>query len=132
MDSFQVARMRQAAESRMGDWCRVSRGGGSPVLDETTGEYGASAPTITYDGPCEVEVGATAPRTIDAAGQALVLQQSTLKLPVMTSTQVAESDTVEVITSATDPALVGRRFRITGPFAGTYTTARRFPIEEVA
>lgn len=90
-----------------------------------------------YEGPCEFKASETVASEIDAAGQLLVEKDATLKLPVGpdgrivtgSSDAVGKDMVVIVLTSVNDPALVGTRARVTSPFASSYATARRFPVE---
>jgi hypothetical protein len=116
----------------MTDSCRIAESGGSRVLNEATGKYDVSGPVFIYAGRCQIKWGGTAPRAVDAAGQALVESAAVVKLPMAASADVRVGDLLEVTDSATDPALPGMRFRVTGPFQQTYATARRFPIEVVS
>ena len=44
---------------------------------------------------------------------------------------VAVGDVVEVTASPTDPAQIGRKFRVAGLFRKTLATAQRLSVEEV-
>lgn len=116
----------------MTDTCTIRKPPTRGTLDKSTGRYPTTPGAVTYEGPCEVKMGGTAPRSADVAGQSLVEQQSVLKLPIGSSLMVGKDDVVQVTASRTDAALVGRTYRIAGPFAGTHTTSRRFPVEEVS
>lgn len=120
--------LRAEAEARMTDRCVIgwSRPGG--VLNEETGEY-EPAFEVVYSGPCRFKAGTTAAGELNAAGQLLVEQDSTLSLPINTSTGVAKDMQVRVTASLTDPGLVGVVARIQAPSVGSYRTARRFAIE---
>ena len=121
-----LARGRRMAERRMTDTCLITRRGPA-VLDEATGK---KTPTtvVVYQGKCEFRAAQVQATTAEQSGQQLVVQDATLKLPIATSTAVSKDHDVEILTSATDPALVGLKARIVGPFASAYTTARRFPV----
>lgn len=121
-----LARGRRFAERRMTDTCVITRQG-EAVLDEATGKK-TPATVVVYKGPCEFRAAQVQATTAEQSGQQLVVQDATLKLPIATSTAVTKGDDVVIITSATDPGLVGRKARIVGPFASAYTTARRFPV----
>lgn len=124
--------LRAAAESRMTDKCQITTAASSPVLNVETGEYETAPGTVVYVGPCELKMGGTAPRPVDAAGQALIEQHDILKLPMAKSTAVKVDQVAEILSSETDPMLVGLKVRILGPFAQTYATARRFPVELIS
>lgn len=110
----------------MTDTCLITRRGPA-VLDEATGKK-TSTTVVVYQGKCEFRAAQVQATTAEQSGQQLVVQDATLKLPIATSTAVSKDHDVEILTSATDPALVGLKARIVGPFASAYTTARRFPI----
>lgn len=115
-------------ERQMTDTCEIGTLAPGDVLDEDTGDY-APVFTSVYTGICRFKAADTQVGEIDAAGQLLVEQDAVLKLPVLTSTAVRKDMAVRVTGSLTDPGLVGVQARIKGPFASSYTTARRFPVE---
>lgn len=123
--------MRAAAESRMVDTCRVRASDAQTVWNETSQSYDEIPAVFSYEGPCLIKYGATQPRRLDAVGKAFIEQQVELQLPVLSSTAVAPGHVVVMLSAATDPGLVGREFHISGTFAQTYATSRRFPISEV-
>lgn len=125
-----LERGREAAEARMTDWCRVGREKRSGPIDESTGEF----PTVidpVYEGICEFKAANVQARDFDAASQQLVSQDAVLKLPILSSTSVAKGLVIEIVRSENDPGLVGLRATISGPFASSHTTSRRFPVEVV-
>lgn len=115
----------------MVDSCAITRGDAVPVLDEVTGEYTPTSETV-YAGKCKLKAGGTQARDVDLAAQALVVQSLVLHLPVAGSEGVTVGDTVTVTSSALDPGLVGNTYRVNAPYAQSFATARRFPIEEVS
>lgn len=117
---------RRWAETRMTDTCRITRTV-KGVQNESTGKTGTTTETV-YEGPCEFKADQVQATDREQSGQLLVTQDATLKLPIATSTAVTKGHDVEILTSATDPGLVGLRARVVGPFASAYTTARRFPV----
>jgi hypothetical protein len=119
---------RAFEERQMTDRCQVGTESSDRILNEETGEY-ETVFTPVYDGICRFKAGDTQAGEIDAAGQLLVEQDAILKLPVTTSTAVRKNMVVKVTASLSDPGLVGVRARVKGPFASSYTTARRFPVE---
>lgn len=131
-----LARGREAAEGGMTDTCEIGVKKKSTTLDPDTLLYETSF-TVVYAGPCEFKAGTTAAQEIAAANQELVEQDSTLKLPIGphpaitagTSADVTKNHVVRILTSETDPGLVGTVARIKGPSVGSYTTARRFAVE---
>lgn len=122
-----LARGRMLAEDLMTDTCQVGTETPGTVLDDN-GEYHPVF-TLVYSGPCRFKAGTTAVSEVDAASQQLVEQNNTISFPIATSTDIGKNMIVTIVGSLTDPALVGIRGRIEGPFVGSYTTARRFPLE---
>ena len=112
-----LARGRAAAEKGMTDGCRVVSGTGEPVWNEASLEYDVGAETLAYQGPCLIKAGRVQPRAVDAAGQALIESTLEAHFPMVGSESIQPNHVVVVTRSATDQALVGRRFRVTGPFA---------------
>lgn len=125
-----LAELRTHAEARMTDRCTVTTGDSAPVWNEETLEYNEGADTYSYSGRCLIKAGATQPRTVDAAGQALTQSVAEAHFPMDGSEEIRVNHVIVMQSSLTDAALPGRKFRITGPAGGTYLTARRFPIEE--
>ncbi|WP_416394219.1 MULTISPECIES: DUF6093 family protein [unclassified Curtobacterium] len=117
---------RRWAETRMTDTCRITRQVKGPQ-NEQTGKT-VLVPETVYEGPCEFKAEQVQATDTEQSGQLLVTQDATLKLPIATSTAVTKGYDVEILTSLTDPGLVGVRARVVGPFASAYTTARRFPV----
>lgn len=122
---------RQQAESLMTDTCQIGTVSNDKVLNESTLEY-ENTFTVVYDGPCEFKAGDVQASDVELAGQVLVTQLSTLKLPIASSTTVRMGMEVRVTGSQTDPALTGTVARIRAPFVSAYKTARRFAVEVVS
>jgi hypothetical protein len=111
--------LRLAAESRMVDTCRVRSSDAGDQWNEATKVYERVDPTYSYAGPCLIKFGATMPRQVDAVGQVLIEQQIEAHFPLGASVLIAPGHVVEVLTAASDPALVGREFRVVGQFHQT-------------
>lgn len=131
-----LARGRRAAEARMVDTCTIRRPdpNGNPVLDENTGQYLGPPPITVYSGKCEFQVSAVlaGAQNAEAAGDTVTVQDQLLKLPVEgDSASVRVDDTVTCDTSAHDPDLPGRRFRVDALHHESYATSRRLPISEI-
>jgi hypothetical protein len=122
---------RAAAEDRMTDTCQIGTVSNDKVLNESTLEY-ENTFTPVYDGPCEFKAGDVQASDVELAGQILVTQLSTLKLPIASSVNVRMGMEVRVTGSQTDPALAGTVARIRAPFVSAYKTARRFAVEVVS
>jgi hypothetical protein len=119
---------RRAAEEGMADSCVVFVEEPGTVQDEATGKF-PTTETQIYSGPCEFKAADYQVREIDAASQQLVEQDSTLKLPMLTSSAVGKDMRFRITASQNDPGMVGTEGRIKARFDGSYVTARRFPVE---
>lgn len=125
-----LAMGRRMAEAKMRDTCRITRPG-TKVWDEATLTY-TDSNTAVYEGKCGLLNPYRAPTTATTPGQAQTVQMARLSLPVATSTGIKEGDVVEYLTSASDPDLPGRHFKVIGGAHQSDATARRVPIEEVS
>jgi Family of unknown function (DUF6093) len=118
---------RPAAEARMTDACSSRRQAGT-THDDATGE---TVPTWTavYSGPCRVKQSSAQASTSTAGEAEVLLQQPELHLPISAAMH-RPGDEVTITASATDPALVGRVFRIRAVPAHSQATARRYGVTE--
>lgn len=123
-----LAMGRRKAESLMRDTCRITSKG-PDVWNEATLTYTPSTVTV-YEGKCRMLYPYRAPTTASTPGQVESVQLARLSLPVETSVGVREGAEVEYLTSASDPDLPGRRFRVSGNAHQSDATARRLPVEE--
>lgn len=117
---------RRMAESRMTDSCAVTRAG-SPVFNETTGEYTSTAASV-YSGKCRIKHPTTAGRDVDAGSQLLAVGELELHVPVG-SAVFAPDDVVTISACPTRPDQVGRKFTVVSRFDGSQTTALRYRVE---
>jgi len=121
--------LRAEAESLMLDTCTVS-----PVtgVDESTG---APTPgTAVYAGRCRFQTTEVQVSEPEAGGATYTVLSGRLHVPVAAFANPAPGvDLVaSCVTSANNPNLPGRMFRVTGPSpAKSLPTADRLPIEEV-
>lgn len=122
--------LQAAAESRMTATADVF---GLPTRTwvEETASYENVAPKV-YSGPCRVRLTDTLARDVDAQGQLLVVQRNTVSFPVRTDTAFEKDFTVLITASSRDTAIVGTKLRVTGPFAQSDSTARRYLCEEAS
>jgi hypothetical protein len=125
-----LAAGRRRAESLMRDTCRITRPGAN-TWDEATMTYTPST-TAVYEGRCRFLNPYRAPTTANTPGQSQVVQLARLSLPVATSAGIREGDVVEYLTSASDPDMVGLKFKVIGGAHQSDATARRVPVEEVS
>jgi hypothetical protein len=117
---------RVIAESIMTDTCKVGKEV-TGALNEQTGKRETVIQPV-YEGPCRFKASNVQAADTEQSGQLLVSQAATLSLPLGTSGAVTKGHVVEIMSSLTDAALVGKRARVDAPFASSYATARRFPI----
>lgn len=104
----------------MTDTCRITRPStAEPVFDHDLGRHVPAPPDVVYGpgvvdmvGRCQVSPDRRQDRVAEMGGDKRRLSHYTLSLPA--GAEPAEGDTVELLSSATDPTLVGRRFTISG------------------
>lgn len=84
----------------------------------------------TAIGVCKVDFGTSRVTEPTPGDQPIALENGTLHLPVDTSGAVVTDDVAVIVSSQSNPNMVGRTFRIKGPFHQSYATAHRFPIQE--
>ena len=125
-----LAMGRRMAEAKMKDTCHITRPGPN-VWDELTMLYTPSSINV-YEGKCGLLNPYRAPTTASTPGQAQTVQMARLSLPVASSTGIKEGDVVEYLTSASDPDLPGKKFKVIGGAHQSDATARRVPVEEVS
>jgi len=134
----ELAEHRGDAESRMVDTCRITRPGDGPrVPNPETLAYEGPAPVTVYEGKCRI------PRRVAGSAQSSDAGEATwqvgeypLAIPLdgdgyVAGETVGVGQTVEYLTSTTDPDLVGRSYGITGVSHQTHATERRFRMKEV-
>lgn len=122
--------LRAQAESRMHDMCTIVDPEGSQVWNPATLQYDIT-PTTMYTGKCRVRRQGAQASQGEQAGQLFVQQEVVLSLPFSepTSADVGK-DHVVTVTTATDPDLVGVKFRVVSAPHQSDATARRFQVEE--
>lgn len=129
-----IGRGRALSDSIMPDQCQVTRSGGEPVLDEASGLLVDPGREVVYDGPFRSRGVTAVPGEIESASQLLVETDASVAFPVSIGSALIETDDIlEWTAAAFDPALVGAKVRITGPFTKTsHAVARRFRVEETS
>lgn len=120
--------LRGVTASLMTDACTITRGAGTSVLDEATGQYVRTPGALLYTGPCRVKPRDNTDRVVDAGGQAVSLFPYVLSVPV-SSVDFDVDDVVTVTASALDPALAGLVLRVKQVAVGSQLTARRLGCE---
>lgn len=118
--------IQAAAESRMTATAEV-RGIPLKTWVEATSSY-ELVPPLVHTGPCRVRLTDTLSQDVNAQGQLLVVQRNTVSFPV--SAPAFRKDFTVTILDAPQAVLVGKKLRITGPFAQSDSTATRYLCEE--
>lgn len=118
---------RRMAESRMSETVTVGR-------FEMVRPPGSLDPVLTlvetfYAGVARVKYPSASALVKSPAGQQLVETNIVVSLP-SSAARVNTGAYVRVDSSAADPALVGRMFRVDGPAQAGQTTAHRYPVVE--
>lgn len=114
----------------MQDTCKITST--TPgAWDDSTGTYGAPTVTTVYQGRCRLRRPAAAPQTTDAGDAAWAVDVLVLSLPVDGSEGVADGHSVEMLTSAHDPAVVGLLLEVQSGHWQSQSTARRLPVKVV-
>ncbi len=112
----------------MRDTCRVTKPGGQ-VWNPATLQYEPAPPVVVYEGRCKLRrASGIVAKHGAAVGQLYVEQGSTLHLPVAGSGGVGKDHDGVMLTSATDAALPGVRFRVEKAEAYANGTSRRFVV----
>lgn len=124
-----LARGRVAAEALMVDTCTVTYVIGTHT-DDFTGQVTEQRAT-RYTGRCKVQQPRASGTRVDAGAVTVTLVRLELHLPIAGTEVVARGDQVVITAAASDPALVGRTFRVAAEAHKSLATARRLSIEEV-
>lgn len=119
---------RAAAESLMLDACTIARKTGQ-ATNTGTGVVSDTYGDPFYSGPCKVQARDVDAITPEAGDRAVTVLRMRVDVP-MSVEGVEVGDLVTITSSAYDPDLVGRTFRVTAPFHKSFATARRMPVEE--
>lgn len=125
--------LRAQAESLHTDTFTVYRATGEKTQDPVTLVESDVFATVLADVAGKLQTGQAQPNDTQAAGQNVVESGMFWHTSVNTL-GVLTDDVVEctAVGPLSDPELVGRRVRVTGPFLKSLATARRFPVEAVS
>jgi hypothetical protein len=127
---------RAAAETLMVDTCRITRdaqGADDDTLDQTTGALTPPNPdTITvYSGMCLVHPSTNLPHPADIREGAVAIVATRMEAALPFSAAVARHGDVLIVTSsAWNPDLVGRSFRVKEALAVSFNIRRSVLLEE--
>lgn len=109
------------------DRCRVIRLEKRVWIPET-GRYEDRETTLIPELPCRVKNPYRAPTTAAAEGQTQEMSMAMLQCPVDRSTGIRAHDIVEITSSASDPDLVGMRYKVSVRKGESDSTMRRIPL----
>jgi hypothetical protein len=101
-----------------------------PTGGSTSATTGAFTPTFAtlYTGQ-SCKVGTSSPAGTELAGAHVVTLSPTITVPVEV-VGIVEQDVITITTSALDPELVGRVYRVLGPVHRTWITRRQYEVVE--
>ena len=119
---------RAAAERLMTDTLTITRASGEPVTDPETFEVTYPSEQI-YAGKGRIQSRDTDTEEVTQGAQDFTLGDSIVQVPV--TVPLAVDDEVTVISSLTDPLMVGRVFRVVIIPRKTHATMIRAGVEEV-
>lgn len=119
--------LRAEAESMMRDSCAIVRLG-TPVTDPDTGVV-TIPETEMYSGKAKVQTYEAQESHPEAGESVRTVQRYALHIPVG-SYAPAVGDVATITTAFADPALVGRRYRVTALLHKTLATAYRLGVTE--
>lgn len=128
---------RALAESRMKTTCAIQYDTGSTAIDPTT-DSETAVYTTAFSTKCRIKSGALVVRKNQAGGRTVGETSRELHAPVDLPDPWASPSAargvfalVTAIAPSDDPTLLGQRVKLSGPAAGSQTTARRLEITEV-
>lgn len=113
-------------ETAMNDECQILDESDEQTFNEETGEYEAADPTLVYEGRCRVipVVSNARDRNIEEVGEALLTVTGyTVHLP--REVEGIHEGHIIVLTTSLDPALDGRRLRVSDVVLATHEPTRR-------
>jgi hypothetical protein len=135
----QLLESRADAESLMLDTCTIGDLG-DPDTDPDTGEVIVPLEAVVYPdpswpddhpwkhGPCKVKPPQRANQPTDVGEGTVTVTPGEVHIPAA-GPDLKVGQVVDIAASQLSPTLVGDRYRIIGPFDGTFITARRYPVE---
>lgn len=120
--------LKNQAESRMIDVCRIVRSSGTPTFDPATGEYDIPDPTTVYTGKCRVKAATFRALEVEAGEDTAFVIQFLVSLP-LTATGIQVRD-VLTVTASGDSDEVGMVLQVDDVPRGAQMTARRLVCKE--
>lgn len=110
------------------DTCTVVRPSTTPVTDDTG--HVTHPTTALYTGRCKVQTYEGYEQTPESAGATITVQRYRVDFPVGAFVPLP-NDVVTITVSPLDASKVGRRYRVTAPFAKSLATAQRCFVDEI-
>jgi hypothetical protein len=127
----ELGNWRRQAASLLTDTATVTRGGGAPTLNTTTGILTPAAGTTVYTGLCRVRQ----PGGVDSEAERLFGEQQVTATRYIVDfahdVTGVEVDDVVTVTDTADADLLGRSFRVLTVPAITYQLYKGFPCEVI-
>ena len=123
----QLLESRADAESLMRDTCTIGTLG-DPDTDPDTGAVIIPLEGVVYTGRCKVKAPQRANQPNEVGGGMVTVTPGEVHIPA-DGPDLEVGQVVDMTASQLSPTLVGDRYRIIGPFDGTFITARRYPVE---
>lgn len=121
--------MQAMAESLMVDSGELRGPDVNGPLDPDTGQYAPAPGALKYSGKAKAQTADALGNDRAAGDRAVMVTRFEVHLPI--SAPAADVDDIWTFTSsAHDPQLVGRRFRVASLMHKSYPTARRLAVEE--
>jgi hypothetical protein len=120
---------RALAEALMLDTCVIERESGT-TTDPDTGDIVTTWATV-YTGRAKVQTYEAQESNPDAGGSIRTSQRYTVHIPVG-SYEPEVGDRITIAVAATDPYIVGRKYRVAALLHKTLTTAYRLGVEDGA
>lgn len=125
-----LVELRVQAESLMRDSCVITGPGGTPVWNDSTGQYETPDGSTVYEGACRLRMPRTAGTRTESGDASWAVDDGVLSLPVDGSEAVG-SGHVAVVTLGNDP-MASVTVTVQSMHVQTDSTARRLPVKLVA
>lgn len=124
--------LRAEAEALMVDTVRFTVPLSGGMFNPETGKYVWPHRRTIYWGRCQVQLPPAIPQNSSAGDQPLVVERVTIKIPV-TAPEIPVGAIAKIVDvgDASDPGLIGTRFRVVGSHHKTFATARRLPCTRI-
>lgn len=125
---------RTAAEAILTDRCRITRdaeGTSDDVLDRTTNKLAPPSPdtTTVYEGPCLISSAILRETESVEGGRPVYRRRRRARVPMSAPLARAE-DRLEVLSSESDPAMVGKRYKVIDAGVNSIGVTRVLIIED--